>query len=518
MLKLKINQKKIYLLSLIFFSISLPLSEKLLYSSLIFLVTFWLIEGKFKRKMQILSERKSILIFLSIFLIHIIALLYTKNLNWGFYDLVYIKLPLLIFPIVIGTSPPLKKSDLTLVILTFTITVLLTTLINSFILFGFIKYPISNFRDISIFTHHIKLAIMINISIFSLIYLIFNKSIIRYKWFYILIVCWLILFLFFLKSLTGIIIFTALLIITSIFFSNKVKNRYLKYFLKFYPIPIFIVFIIYIISINNNSFKNIKKINVKELNQKTKYGNYYYHNLNSGQIENGNYVWINVCWNELKEEWRKISNIPFNGLDYKGQEIKYTIIRYLTSKNLTKDKEGLISLKEKDIRNIENGIANHIYKNKYSLYPRIYQILWEIDCYKKGFDYSNSSLILRYISIKTTFDIIKDNLCLGLGLGDFRNKLQDQYRKNKTNLPPKKRITPHNQLITFLAAFGILGLIIILFAFIYPIIYEHKKNIFLFTIIILTFTLAFLSEDTLESFLGNSLVTFFYSIFIFGIK
>ncbi|MFO7829953.1 MAG: hypothetical protein R6V23_15120, partial [Bacteroidales bacterium] len=91
MLKLKINHKKVYLSSLILFSISLPISEKLLYFFLFFLFANWIIEGNFKNKLQILLKRKSILIFLSIFFLHILALLYTDNLNWALYDLVYNK-------------------------------------------------------------------------------------------------------------------------------------------------------------------------------------------------------------------------------------------------------------------------------------------------------------------------------------------------------------------------------------------------------------------------------------------
>ncbi|MGC9375763.1 MAG: hypothetical protein ACP5DQ_12065, partial [Bacteroidales bacterium] len=92
MLKFKINYKQLYIASLTLISISLPLSEKLLQLSLIILVINWLIEGDFKKKFQILINRKSIPIFLLIFIIHIIALLYTKNLNWAYYNLFHIKL------------------------------------------------------------------------------------------------------------------------------------------------------------------------------------------------------------------------------------------------------------------------------------------------------------------------------------------------------------------------------------------------------------------------------------------
>lgn len=50
--------------------------------------------------------------------------------------------------------------------------------------------------------------------------------------------------------------------------------------------------------------------------------------------------------------------MDYDDKDLKGQYIRYTIIRYLTSKNYSKDATGINRLKKGDIENIEKGIAS----------------------------------------------------------------------------------------------------------------------------------------------------------------
>lgn len=44
-----------------------------------------------------------------------------------------------------------------------------------------------------------------------------------------------------------------------------------------------------------------------------------------------------------------------------------TLIRYMTSLNLTKDAEGMKKMTEKDVQNVENGDANYLYAKTFSL-------------------------------------------------------------------------------------------------------------------------------------------------------
>lgn len=516
-LKVKIDHKLIYFWSLVLIAISLPFSELFIKISLSILIINWLWEGEFKRKYQILLKRKSIFVFLIIYLLHILSLTITSNLNLGFQDL-KIKLPFLILPIIIGTSNSINYDQVKKIIFWFILSVFVATIICSSVLFGFIDYPIRNFREISIFISHIRFSLMINLSIFSLIIVIYQdwKNLeLRKKSLVVLMILWLIVFLFLLKSLSGVFIFIVVSFLCIWVYSKRIMNLIYHYGIKILIISTILFLGIYVYSVNERLF-NIKSANEFDLLSLTNQGNAYEHNFSYGMLENGNYVMINVCVKELEQEWTERSVIPFNGYDYKGQVLKYTLIRYLASKGFNKDAQGISNLNENDIHNIENGMANYIFENVYSLYPRIYQNLWEIDCFKKGFSYSNSSLILRYFFAKTAINVIRENFWLGVGHGDVKNELQKQYKSDDSILPAWKRRMPHNQYISYFIAFGFIGFLLILFAIIFPIFYE-KKNIYsLFIVFFLIVILSFLNEDTAEKFIGISFISFFYSIFIFG--
>ena len=78
----------------------------------------WLWEGDYAAKFRLLLARKSVLVLISIFFIHLIGLLWTSNFQDGMHD-VRIKIPLLVIPFVIGTSEPLNKKQFESLLLVF---------------------------------------------------------------------------------------------------------------------------------------------------------------------------------------------------------------------------------------------------------------------------------------------------------------------------------------------------------------------------------------------------------------
>ena len=121
-----------------------------------------------------------------------------------------------------------------------------------------------------------------------------------------------------------------------------------------------------------------------QISTQTAKGNPYYHNLNNNQLENGHYIWRNVSRKELEDSWNKRSSLLFNGKDLKGQQLYATLIRYLASKGLKKDAEGMLQLTDKDINAVENGIANYKFVDSNSFGLRIYRIIWEFDSFLNG--------------------------------------------------------------------------------------------------------------------------------------
>jgi hypothetical protein len=245
-------------------------------------------------------------------------------------------------------------------------------------------------------------------------------------------------------------------------------------------------------------------------------GNPYTHKTESEEYENGHKIWSYIANDELEQEWNKQSNYPYDSLDRKGQLLRITLIRYMTSMGLRKDSLGFAQLKEEDIRMIEKGYTNYIYKHKFALYPRIYVLLWEIDRYKKTGDPSGQSLGQRIEYLKVGLNIIKRHFWLGTGTGDVQQEFFKQYVLDKSLLKPEWRRKTHNQLVTFFISFGLIGFLWFLFALIAPIIIEQKYKRFLFTLFFLLVILSMFNEDTLETHPGVSFFAFFYSFFLFS--
>ncbi|NJK85176.1 MAG: O-antigen ligase family protein [Bacteroidales bacterium] len=131
---------------------------------------------------------------------------------------------------------------------------------------------------------------------------------------------------------------------------------------------------------------------------------------------------------------------------------------------------------------------------------------------------SGHSLIQRIEYVKNAAQIIKRNFWTGVGTGDVKDEFMSQYENSESQLDLKWRLRAHNQYVTFLLTFGIIGFSWIMFSFFFPVFYEKKHLDFLAIIFLLIAFLSMLNEDTLETHTGISFFAFFYSFFILGYK
>jgi O-antigen ligase len=193
-------------------------------------------------------------------------------------------------------------------------------------------------------------------------------------------------------------------------------------------------------------------------------------------------------------------------------------MRYLTSLGCKKDSAGFSELTPEDIRMIEDGYTNYIYKTRLSLYPRLYQLYWEIESYIRHGNPSGHSLTQRFEYLKNASHVIKRHFWLGTGTGDVEDEIQLQYKLDKSELEAKWQLKAHNQLVTFFLTFGLIGFIVIAFS-VFRAIQLEKNNI---DFIALTFMLIVLfsmvNEDTFETQAGASFFAFFFALLIFGRK
>lgn len=113
----------------------------------------------------------------------------------------------------------------------------------------------------------------------------------------------------------------------------------------------------------------------------TRNGNPYVHDTLSHEKENGYYVNIYLCPDEIKSQWPTISSLPLDSPTPNGHTVYETLIHYLTSRDLHKDSVGLAQLSQRDVKAIERGIGNASLVGKNFIFLAAWHELEAIDRY-----------------------------------------------------------------------------------------------------------------------------------------
>lgn len=513
--RINLNSSQIYFGLMLAMAISLPLSKALMSIFTGALMLNWLIEGRFKKKLQELKNHKSILLILSIFAVYLIGLLWTNSLKWGIHDL-KIQLPLLLLPLVIGTSAELNYRQIKIIVYVFAAAVVVASFCSIWVLMGFSGKTIQDPREISLFISHIRFALWINIAVFSLGWFFQNsekKSIVE-KSALVAAIVWLSLFLIILKSATGWIVFLILITFVVFYFIWHLKSLGWRIAFLAVLISIFLIPAVYIAHVVNQ-FYSVEKFDKEIVLEKTSLGNLYQHDFNNKQLENGHYTFYYLNEDELRDDWNKRSTINYDSTSTSGFN-RFVLIRYLTSKGFRKDAEGLGKLSDRDVRNIENGMTNYRFENPYSFYNRIYQIVWELDVYRKGGNPSGHSVTQRLEYYKMAMQIISEHFWFGTGTGGYYLAYQEKYDQNKFFQDSEYRQRSHNMFLSYWIDFGIVGLAYICFALIAPVFWEHKTKSFLLIIFLLVIFSSFLNEDTLNNHDAITFFSFFYPLYLYS--
>lgn len=470
----------------------------------------WLLFDAIARQFIRIGKNRNFLVFLLFSLVYIAGMIYTANLGDAL-RVLRNNLPILLLPIFFTAITSISRKQKQAILLMFALSVSVSSLISFSI---FLNGNYDDIRRISPYINHIHLAIFVCYAIFIL-YDFIHSGIItgRLKWPAIVVFFWLVVFqVMILKSLTGVIILTLGIYFIMLF--HRFFNVRINPFLRYATIFVIPAVALTILVLSALKFYRVDDVNPDELERYTARGNWYHHDVENRMIENGHYVYLYISDIEMREEWNKVSHFDFDSLDSRGQPLKYTLIRYLTSKGLRKDAQGMQQLNSTDIRMVEAGLANYIYANKLSIYPRIYQVLWELDVYLKSGNPTGHSATQRLESLRMGLQIVKQHPLAGVGTGDLIKSYHDQYEKSGSPVPKHMRITGANQFLNFVVQFGILGFAIILFAWIYPATRKRAFSNPLFVIFIFISCIAMFSEEMLRFQTGVTFFAFFYSFYV----
>ncbi len=493
---------------LLFLCAALPSSMFVMSVSGILLSAGYVFGGEYAEKWKVFKANRLLHVFLGFYLLHLIGLAYTSDWDYGMED-VRKKLPLLYLPVVLSFYGRRWSSEFwKLLFAVFVSACLAVTLIG----FGKLLSLEGNYnyRSLSPFISHIRLALLLIMAIGFCAIQFFQTEKRWQQMMLVLLIGWFLYFLNVMQSATAFAILFPLVFI-GVYQLGKVKKMSWVKWSSVIAVAVPAVFLgfwagNYFYTVDDNPEDLVKEFTVN--------GSPYISKLSDKTTENGHYIYLNVCFEEIEQQWpKKIKSLGFDGgaSDYNHARV----IRYLTSKNLSKDSVGVWSLEQRDVQNILDGFTNYKFaERKLKFLNRLDEICFELQGYFGGYNPSNHSIPQRFEYAKAGLNIASQHLLLGVGTGDVKQAYKQHYEDTKSQLKPEVRRRAHNQWLTLFVAFGLFGGFLACVTLVFPIIkHGFTAEVILFSTISF---LSFLTEDTLETQAGATFFGLFYSLFVFA--
>jgi hypothetical protein len=490
------------------FAVALPASITASTVIQILFAANWLFSGDYREKLKRVASNKPILTLCAVFLVYLTAMLWTKDLENGFGKELLNKLPILTLPFFIASEKPINKLVINWLPVLFCLSVFVVSIIGSVMYY---RDDLLDSRQLSPFINHIHFGNMVVLSVFWLPYSV-QKLNLQKCWFFISIAIstWLLFFIFRMATLTS---WIGLLLI-AIFFGlywlrSGTFDRLKKMVVAFLVLAMVFMIVLFI-----QLFKPLllKKDYQGESTPLTSVGNPYRHDTDRSDRENGYLVFSFISDQELKEAWKMRSSIPFDSLGKGKNEIRGTVYRFLTSKGLKKDRDGLDQISDEEVMAIEQGIPNYLYIQWPSILVRVHQSLWELQRYALSGDPRGHTITQRLELWKAGWVAVREKPFLGWGTGDLPEAMKFGLRKIDSQM--QTFMKPHNQFLYLLLMSGMAGTIIILFLLINYILRSYAFRHLPMKIALILFMVTMFSHTILDYQI--SLGFFLFCLLYFG--
>lgn len=126
-----------------------------------------------------------------------------------------------------------------------------------------------------------------------------------------------------------------------------------------------------------------------------------------------------------------------------------------------------------------------------------------------------NGLTLRLAMWSCGAEVFRNNVGIGVGTGDYIDEVVKVYASRDFFYALERKWGVHNQYLETLISFGLLGLAVFVYCFIYPIFISYKKGNYLHVLFIVLFLIAFLTESVLNRFMGIVLFAIFNALLSF---
>ncbi|MBM3429899.1 MAG: O-antigen ligase family protein [Bacteroidetes bacterium] len=401
--------------------------------------------------------------------LHLLGLVWSENLTYGWND-VRQKSSLVIIPIIVLYRDDWSQVKIDRLLQLFLATLSITALVN-FSTFFFFKDELQlvDIRSMSLFESHIRFGILIGLGAGVTLYFMQKKQLNIYL--VLILLSWFGFYSYYSQVLSGILSFLICLFV----FSALQFKKYRPIFYSLVAISILcVVTLFYYLQIPVDYPKN----------------------------EMANHE-------QLANVWNAKSTLSYDSLDAKAQPLKFTLIRYLSSKSLTLDAAGVSSLTDQDINYIEKGYAD-VRETSGGIPARLFQVRYELQ------HPGNPNLhpITERLELwRNAWFTIQKSPLIGVGNGDIDDALQISYDERESKLIKERRLRAHQSYLTFWLAFGLVGIVSFLWLQGYFLIQTLKNKNILALCFGLIALVTFLFEDTLETQAGITFFSFFYALF-----
>ena len=521
----------------------------------------------FKSKFSRFWHNKAAVFLVAFYLMHVVGLLWTSDFEYALKDL-RVKLPILVMPLVLSSMEPLDRKRFDFVMLIYVLSVFIATLFSSV---SYWKHDYEDVREISHFISHIRFCLNIVFCIAIIgSYIVktkdpepvegptnnniegpteSNPSVLAFRqaqrprdpepavaehsrsiegptnsipafglktainrFFQYFLLIWFVYQIYIFETLSGYVILAAVVIISAVYaFLRWKKGR--GWHIAVGVSAMAVLLIGTVIMVNQiKPLLKVEQVDFDTLEKKTAQGNDYWHDTISNPVEDGKYVGLYYCRKELQEAWPQRSDLPLDGTTTNGENLEATLTRYLTSKDLRKDAQGVMALTDEDIRNIEQGVANFNNWKHPGLHARLSSTLFEYNLYRRFNNPNGGSLAQRIEFTRASFHLIGQHPWFGVGTGDVPQAFSAAYDEIRSPLKEEFRFRAHNQYLAIAVAFGLVGLAFFLFVLLYPWCSSKKHHSYLYLVFLCIMLLSMFPEDTLETQAGVTLFAFFEAL------
>lgn len=497
--------------ALVLCAVMLPWSKALLSMAQLLLIANWLVEGVVRRDVKgrfrrAFTEAPS-LVFISFFLLHLLGLFWTADMGWGM-DLVRILLPVLAFGAVLGASPRLDRIEFRTVVLFGAWSVVVSTWACLLAHDGFT----SDYRSLSVFVSHIRLTLLLCLAI-----VVFLMDRGGPRWFRLAghgAALWSLFFIDRLGSIQGYLI---LLVTAAVYSWRWTKARGGPFWrIMRIVLPALPVVVLLLLWSGVRARYRLPDPAIILKFEHTAGGEQYLHDIDDPQMESGHHVWTYVAPRELQRSWDRRSERSYEANDDKGHPIWSTLVRYMASKGMRKDSVAMAELTDAEIEAIEQGVTNAHSDRWSGLSARFDEVAFEFQQYRSKGAVDGHSVTMRLEYLRAGWNIARVHPWSGVGTGDTELAFQEEYERMGSKLSEPWRRRAHNEYLTLLISFGVIGLGWSLFTWWFPAWRTGAWKHPLFIAWAIIFGISCLTDDTIETQVGATFFAFYYTLLVFA--